>query len=339
MAPAKSSAKRPSARARDTGEHKTGPLERPAKARAGHKAQSRNDRQKTRRGSNEPAAAKNAPQAFKSKTDRNSKPSPSSPASPLSLQVRSRPEKKKQRPNHNGGLWIYGRHAVAAVLANPERKIRHVHATQNAAEWLAKSGASGAALSKLEDARPEIIDELLQEGAVHQGLAALVDPLPRNDLKTVCLPAETGRPVLILDQITDPQNIGALFRSAAAFGARAVVVQDRRTPPLSGALAKAAAGAIEKVACVEVVNIARTIEALREMGYFCAGLAGEAQAEIGALPAAPLALVMGAEGDGLRRLVAEKCDQLFCIPIHSHMESLNVSTAAAISLYEARRPR
>jgi 23S rRNA (guanosine2251-2'-O)-methyltransferase len=158
-------------------------------------------------------------------------------------------------------------------------------------------------------------------------------------IEDACAPAQAGRPVLVLDQITDPQNIGALFRSAAAFGARAVIVQDRRTPPLSCALAKAAAGAIEKIPCVEVVNIARAIEALQELGYFCAGLAGDANTEIGSLPVAPLALVMGAEGDGLRRLVAEKCDQLFRIPIQSDMESLNVSTAAAISLYEAQRSR
>ena len=239
----------------------------------------------------------------------------------------------------NGMLWLYGRHAVAAALANPARKIRRVLATKNALEWLKQNGGSIPPSIMIDAARPEEIDELLKEGAVHQGLAALVEPLRRVQIEDACTPAETGRPVLILDQITDPQNIGALFRSAAAFGARAVIVQDRRTPPLAGALAKAAAGAIEKIPCVEVVNIARAIEELQSIGYFCAGLAGEAEAEITALPAAPLALVMGAEGDGLRRLVAQKCDQLFRIPIHAEMESLNVSTAAAITLYEAQRSR
>lgn len=251
------------------------------------------------------------------------------------------PERKpsKADPSLNGALWLYGRHAVAAALANPARKIRRVLATKNALEWLKQNDGSISPSIVIHAARPEEIDELLKEGAVHQGLATLVEPLRRVQIEGACAPAETGRPVLILDQITDPQNIGALFRSAAAFGARAVIVQDRRTPPLAGALAKAAAGAIEKIPCVEVVNIARAIEDLQSIGYFCAGLAGEAEAEIAALPAAPLALVMGAEGDGLRRLVAEKCDQLFRIPIHAEMESLNVSTAAAITLYEAQRSR
>lgn len=236
-------------------------------------------------------------------------------------------------------VWLYGRHAVAVALANPARKICRVAATKNAADWLEKSGASATALSRLEDTRPEAIDRLLHAGAVHQGLAAQVDDLPRARLKDACAPAEAGRPVLILDQITDPQNIGALFRSAAAFGARAVIVQDRRTPPLSGALAKAAAGAIEIIPCVAVVNISRAIEGLQGLGYFCAGLAGEAADDIAALPAQPLALVMGAEGAGLRKLVSETCDGLFRIPIAPGVESLNVSNAAAISLYEARRPR
>ncbi|MFC2952392.1 23S rRNA (guanosine(2251)-2'-O)-methyltransferase RlmB [Marinicaulis aureus] len=247
------------------------------------------------------------------------------------------PRNKGTVPKGQDGVWLYGRHAVAAALANPGRKINRVFATKNAADWLKDHGAAGAALARLEDIKPDEIDRLLHDGAVHQGLAALAEDLPRARLEDVCAPAEKHAPVLILDQITDPQNIGAMFRAAAAFGAKAVIVQDRRTPPLSGALAKAAAGAIEILPCIEVVNIARAIEALQEMGYFCAGLAGEAQTEIAALPDAPLALVMGAEGAGLRRLVAEKCDQLFRIPIAPDMESLNVSTAAAVSLYEVRR--
>ncbi|WP_425408403.1 23S rRNA (guanosine(2251)-2'-O)-methyltransferase RlmB [Hyphococcus sp.] len=243
------------------------------------------------------------------------------------------------RPGPHQPVWLYGRHAVAAALANPARRIRRVAATKNARDWLEKNGADANALARLEDARPDAIDRLLHAGAVHQGLAAQVDELPRARLKDACAPAEPGRPVVILDQITDPQNIGALFRSAAAFGARAVIVQDRKTPPLSGALAKAAAGAVETIPCVRVVNIARAMEGLQGLGYFCAGLAGEAQDDITALPAAPLALVMGAEGAGLRQLVGETCDGLFRIPIEPGMESLNVSNAAAISLYEARRAR
>ncbi|MEZ5917049.1 MAG: RNA methyltransferase [Parvularculaceae bacterium] len=142
----------------------------------------------------------------------------------------------------------------------------------------------------------------------------------------------------MLDQITDPQNIGAVFRSAAAFGARAAVVQERRTPPLAGALAKAAAGAVETLPCVKAVNIARALEALKDLGYFCAGLAGAGAAPITELPTdKPVAVVLGAEGTGLRQLVGATCDGLFRIPINTSMESLNVSNAAAIALYEATR--
>lgn len=231
-------------------------------------------------------------------------------------------------------VWIYGRHAVAAALANPHRRIKRLVATKNAADWLAGKGVVHPA----DDLKPHEIDRLLPIGAVHQGIAAEAADLPRARLKEACAPDDARRPVVVLDQITDPQNIGALFRSAAAFGARAIVVQERRTPPLAGALAKAAAGAVETLPCVKAVNISRALEALAEMGYHCAGLAGEAEASIIALPrSAPLALVMGAEGVGLRPGVAANCHRLYRIPIAPGVESLNVSNAAAIALYEACR--
>ena len=236
-------------------------------------------------------------------------------------------------------LWLYGRHAVFAALANPARRIHRVLATKNAADWLEKASLPEHIRARVEDARPDAIDRVLHAGAVHQGLAAEVADLARARLKDACSPAEPGRPVVVLDQITDPRNIGAIFRSAAAFGARAIIVQERRTPPLSGALAKAAAGAIETLPCIKAVNIARALEGLQGLGYFCAGLAGEAADKISALPDQPLAIVMGAEGSGLRPLVAETCNGLFHIPITPGVESLNVSNAAAISLYEARRTR
>jgi len=269
-----------------------------------------------------------------------SKPTGNSPGKSFSKSPgKSFGKPQRKAGGKSDGLWLYGRHAVAAALANPARKVKRVAATKNAADWLAAHGASDADLARLEDLKPDAIDRLVHEGAVHQGLAALVDDLPRARLKDACDPAEPGRPVLILDQITDPQNIGALFRSAAAFGAKAVIVQDRRTPALAGALAKAAAGAIEIVPCVEVVNIARALEGLQGLGYHCAGLAGEGDGDIAELPDAPIALVMGAEGAGLRQLVAATCNRLYRIPIAEGMESLNVSNAAAISLYEARRKR
>jgi 23S rRNA (guanosine2251-2'-O)-methyltransferase len=264
---------------------------------------------------------------------------PNKPGGPKRSPRPHKPAHASRRAPAADGIWLYGRHAVAAALANPKRKIKRVLATKNAADWLKEHGAAEAALAKLEDFKPDAIDRLLHEGAVHQGVAMLTDELPRARLKEICDPADKSAPVLVLDQITDPQNIGALFRSAAAFGARAVIVQERRTPPLSGALAKAAAGAVETLPCIDVVNIARALEALKDLGYHCAGLAGEAEADISEFPDAPLALVMGAEGAGLRQLVAATCDRLYRIPIARDVESLNVSNAAAISLYEASRPR
>jgi 23S rRNA (guanosine2251-2'-O)-methyltransferase len=185
---------------------------------------------------------------------------------------------------------------------------------------------------------PDAIDRMLPPGAVHQGLAVRAAPLPDLALEDVCLPLD-GRPVLVLDTVTDPQNVGALFRSAAAFNARAVVMQDRKSPPLTGALAKAAAGGIELVPDVRVVNIARAVEQLAEMGYRTIGLAGEGIETLqdAAEGASQVALVLGAEGKGLRELVASRCQHLARIPMSGAMESLNVSVAGAIALYAVRR--
>ena len=248
-------------------------------------------------------------------------------------------DRAPRRAEDGAGLvWLYGRHAVAAALQNPLRKIKRGAATKNALDWLKELGLAPDLLDRLEDLRPDAIDRLLPAGAVHQGLAVEAFDLERARLKDVCDPEGGARPVVVLDQITDPQNIGAIFRSAAAFGARAAIVQDRRTPPLSGALAKAAAGAIETLPCVKAVNIARSLEALKELGYYCAGLAGAGAAPITSLPKdRPIAVVLGAEGAGLRQLVAATCDGLFKITLDPLMESLNVSNAAAIALYEATR--
>ena len=246
---------------------------------------------------------------------------------------RGRQSSGKQSPPD--ALWLYGRHAVIAALKNENRPLRRVMATKNALDWLRSEDAPVEILKKATLATAEEIDGFLQKGAVHQGVAAEVDDLPRARLKDVCADPRSDAPVVVLDQITDPQNIGAIFRSAAAFGACAIIVQNRRTPPLAGALAKAAAGAIETMPCVSVVNISRALEGLQELGYHCAGLAGEAGQPIRALPQqTPIALVMGAEGDGLRKLVGETCDELYRIPIAPGVESLNVSNAAAIALYE-----
>jgi 23S rRNA (guanosine2251-2'-O)-methyltransferase len=257
--------------------------------------------------------------------------------------ARRRDKRNDQRPGDRARsvddrLWIYGRHAAAAALANPARRIVRGLATKNALDWLAGLGLPAERLQTLEDARPDAIDRLLHAGAVHQGVALECFDLERARLKDVCAIDGQPAPVVVLDQITDPQNIGAVMRSAAAFGARAAIVQDRRTPPLAGALAKAAAGAVETLPCVKAVNIARSIEALKDLGYHCAGLAGKGARPIHELPKdRPIAVVLGAEGTGLRQLVATTCDRLYRIPIAPEMESLNVSNAAAIALYEASR--
>lgn len=254
------------------------------------------------------------------------------------LRRNQRPEPAMRAKPDDGALWLYGRHAGAAALANPARRIKRGLATKNAMDWLKTLHLPQERLALIEDARPDAIDRLLQPGAVHQGLAIEAFDLDRARLKDVCEPDGTRRPVVVLDQITDPQNIGAVFRSAAAFGARAAIVQERRTPPLSGALAKAAAGAVEVLPCVKAVNISRALEALKELGYHCAGLAGEGARPISAMPKdRPVAVVLGAEGAGLRQLVGATCDALYRIPIAREMESLNVSNAAAIALYEATR--
>ncbi len=187
---------------------------------------------------------------------------------------------------------------------------------------------------------PDAIDGMLPPGAVHQGLAVRAFPLEPGDLQAICGPPD-GRSVLILDGVTDPQNVGAAFRSAVAFGARAVVLQDRKSPPLTGVLAKAAAGAIELVPHARVVNLGRAVETLRSLGYITVALEGEA--ELGLADALkdprPAVIVVGAEGKGLRPAVADACEKRARIPIATAIESLNVSVAAAIALYEAKRAR
>lgn len=225
-------------------------------------------------------------------------------------------------------------HASLAVLANPARRVERVVATRNAAARL----PAGVDVQILD---PDAIDGMLPPGAVHQGIAVRASPLEPVTLEQACAPVD-GRPVLLLDGVTDPQNVGAAFRSAAAFGARALILQDRKSPPLTGALAKAATGAIELVAHVRVVNLSRTMEELRAMGYLTIALEGEtdlALADAMAGNKRPVALALGAEGKGLRPGVAEACEKRARIPIAAQMESLNVSAAAAIALYEAQRSR
>ena len=259
------------------------------------------------------------------------------PGKPQPQSSASRP----QRPEHRGrpanpGNWLYGLHAVQAALANPRRKLGRLLLTRRAAEILGEERPDHVRVEIME---ADAIGKLLPPGAVHQGAALEASPLPATDLEALlAAPYEGRRIVLVLDQLSDPHNVGAILRSAAAFAVTAVVVQDRHAPPQSGALAKAASGALDLVPYVEVVNITRALEKLAEHGFWRIALAGDGEQSLqAAIPAGDVALVLGSEGDGIRRLVREHCDTAALIPIGGAMESLNVSNAAAIALYELRR--
>ena len=234
-------------------------------------------------------------------------------------------------------FWLYGLHSARAALNNPRRKIRRALVTDRArielGQALAKTGIEPTM------AAPDSISRMLPPGAVHQGVALLCEPLPDLDLEDALAGAKPGpRLVAVLDQVTDPHNEGAILRSAAAFGVAAVIVQDRHAPPESGVLAKAASGALDIVPRVTVVNIARALEELGRFGFWRIALAADGDTSLGeAAPPGDAAIVLGAEGVGLRRLVRERCDTSASIPMGGDMESLNVSNAAAIAFYELRR--
>jgi 23S rRNA (guanosine2251-2'-O)-methyltransferase len=254
-----------------------------------------------------------------------------------------RREGRSSGPAGAGDEWVWGRHAVAAALANPARApFKRLLATQDALKALQTDPAirgllTGSGLSP-EVSDPGEIARLLPGGAVHQGLALAAEPLEPLALEDVAEPAEGL--LVMLDQVTDPQNVGAVFRSAAAFGARAVILQDRHAPGFSGSLAKASAGAIERVPAVRVVNLARALERLSDLGWRTVGLAGGSGTPLAeVLDGAPTVLVLGSEGEGLRRLVGEHCEIMAAIPMPGGFDSLNVSAAAAIALYEASQRR
>jgi len=232
--------------------------------------------------------------------------------------------------------WIWGWHAVEAALANPARgEPQRLVATPDRARQIEQRFGR---LKGVEVADNAQIAQQLPQGAVHQGVAlkaAALEPAAVEDFA-----AEPGAVLLMLDQVTDPQNVGAILRSAAAFGARGVIMQERHAPRFTGALAKAAAGAVERIPVARVVNLSRALESLADRGWRAVGLTGDAERDLAqALDGTPVVLVLGSEGEGLRRLVAEHCDELARIPMPGGFESLNVSAAAAVALYEASRGR
>jgi len=231
---------------------------------------------------------------------------------------------------------LWGRHPVLAALANPARKGmgRLIVTAERAAEIEAGDLAPNGHRPEIMDARA--LDKLLPAGAVHQGFVFTVAPLEGVGLDELARPAKGV--IVMLDQITDPQNVGAIFRSALAFGARGIVVQDRHSPALAGPLAKAAVGATERLPHARVTNLSRALEKLADMGWRAVALDGATELSLeDALDDRPTVLVMGSEGDGVRRLVAEHCDAVARIPMPGGFESLNVSNAAAVALYEAAR--
>ena len=253
---------------------------------------------------------------------------------PKKSQHRFRPGRGRpgnpRRTAESDRILLYGIHAVEAALGNPRRTIGRLLATENAARRL--EPALKARGVKAEDALPKQLDRLLGSDAVHQGVVLETEPLPPVELVDV-------RPegiLLVLDQVTDPQNVGAVLRSAAAFGAAGVVLPERHTPPFTGALAKAASGALDIVPIILIGNLAQSLVQLGEAGFLRVGLAeeGAEPLETAALTL-PLALVLGAEGKGLRQLTRETCDRLCRISTKGPLASLNVSNAAAIALHWA----
>ncbi len=241
--------------------------------------------------------------------------------------------------------WLYGAHSVLAALANPRRRAKRLLVT---AESAARHGPRLESLlaGRHGGPAPEVVGreslaESLPDGAVHQGLALQAEPLIQPELPDLLAelpplgPGNAATVIVALDQITDPQNVGAILRSAAAFGAAAVVTTRRHAAPESGALAKAASGALDHLPCLQATNLARALDQFRAAGFWVLGLAADAPTAIAEAEAGGrVLLVLGAEGTGLRRLTRERCDLLVRLPTAGPIGELNVSNAAAVALYE-----
>ena len=227
---------------------------------------------------------------------------------------------------------FWGRHAVMAALANPERVVHKIWGTREAIGKLELPPVIPIVYADVAD-----LGRMVPHDAPHQGLVIEVNPLEDVWLGDLMdQGAEDRRALLVLDSVTDPHNVGAILRSAAAFDALGIITQDRHAPPESGALAKAASGALEIVPWVRVVNLARALDEIAEAGFWRIGLAGETHTTLAqALGPQKVALVLGAEGEGMRQNVAAHCDAIARLPISPRVESLNVSNAAAIALYAA----
>jgi 23S rRNA (guanosine2251-2'-O)-methyltransferase len=241
----------------------------------------------------------------------------------------------RKRSHHQHGTpnrpRFWGKHAVAAALDNPHRKVLRAWATREAAAFMNFPKDVAVTLADVAD-----LGRLVPHDAPHQGVVIEAEPLEEIWLGDLLANAGERSALLVLDQVTDPHNVGAILRSAAAFGAAGIVTQDRHSPPESGVVAKAASGALERVPWARVVNLARALEEIGEAEFWRIGLTGDAEMELsGALGPKRVALVLGAEGPGLRPNSREHCDALARLPISDAVESLNVSNAAAVALYAA----
>jgi 23S rRNA (guanosine2251-2'-O)-methyltransferase len=242
------------------------------------------------------------------------------------------------------GTLLWGLHACRAAWLNPKRRCFHLWTTEAGLAGFQKTLEEAERLRLTRPAPKRVerheFDRLLPPGSVHQGIALETAALPETALHEVIGGETPPDLVIALDQVTDPHNVGAIARSAAAFGAGAVIMTERNAPGLTGVLAKAASGAIEHVPLVHIVNLARAIEELQQAGYWCVGLAEEGEKDLSELDlSGRTALFLGAEGDGLRQLTRKKCDELARLPTGGPIGSLNVSNAAAVALYEVRRQK
>ncbi|MDD3029057.1 MAG: 23S rRNA (guanosine(2251)-2'-O)-methyltransferase RlmB [Alphaproteobacteria bacterium] len=245
-------------------------------------------------------------------------------------------------PPAGNALRLWGLHAARAAFLNPKRKVTRL--------WLTEAGhklfeptqrEAKDALLKRPDAKKmarKDMDDLLPPDSVHQGIVIETLPLPDPSLNDLFVSENAPSVILLLDQVTDPHNVGAILRSASAFGANAVVITERNAPAATGVVAKTASGALDVVPLIHVVNLSRALDALRDAGYWCVGLAEEGKEDLSALDlSGKTALVLGSEGEGLRQLTRKKCDVLARLPTQGPIGSLNVSNAAAVALYEVRR--
>lgn len=238
---------------------------------------------------------------------------------------------QKTEKNNKEQLIIYGRHAVLSALKNPKRHIQKLLITAENKAEIEPLNVNFSIIDKKDFLK------ILPEDAVHQGFALYCNRLETYDIEDLIALAENKKRchILILDQVTDPQNIGAIIRSCAAFETLGLVVQDKNSPLESGAMDKASAGTIEFVPVARVTNLSRAIEKLKDAGFWVMGMDGYAETTIDKInKSGKIAIVMGSEGKGMRHLVQENCDSSVKLPISSNVESLNVSTAAAIALYE-----